>query len=117
MTPNPHPVSDMLLTVKSREVQRGMLAEMRNDPSNAAPHYMAAAYLELVLAEDYRAADLPALARRSRLSAGSCLWRVGKAVEAREVLTALAADDPEAAEEVRLLLASFQGPQCDHEGV
>src|SRR5262245_31983909 len=108
MTPNPHPVSDMLLTVKSREVQRGMLAEMRNEPANAAPHYLAAAYLELVLAGDYRAADLPALARRSRLSAASCLWRAGRIGEAKEVLAALAGEHPEAAEEVRLMMAELQ---------
>ena len=47
------PVSDMLITVKSREVQRGMLAEMGNRGTEARRHFLAAAHLELVLAGDY----------------------------------------------------------------
>ena len=47
------PVSDMLVTVKSRELQRGMLAEMRGDRTGAARHLLAAAHLELVLDDDY----------------------------------------------------------------
>jgi hypothetical protein len=47
------PVSDRLVTVKLREVQRGMLAEMRDDQTGAARHLLAAAHLELVLADDY----------------------------------------------------------------
>ncbi len=51
------PVSDMLVTVKSREVQRGMLAEMRGDRAAASRHLLAAAHLELVLADDYAQAS------------------------------------------------------------
>ena len=39
------PVSDMLITVKTREVQRGMLAEMRGDKAAARRHLLAAAHL------------------------------------------------------------------------
>ena len=46
-------VSDMLVTVKSREIQRALLAEMRGDQAAAPRHFLAAAHLELVLAEDY----------------------------------------------------------------
>jgi hypothetical protein len=46
-------VSDMLVTVKSRELQRGLLAEMHGDQTGAARHLLAAAHLELVLADDY----------------------------------------------------------------
>jgi len=42
------PVSDLLVTVKSREMQRGMSAEMRGDPLTASRHFLAAAHLELV---------------------------------------------------------------------
>jgi hypothetical protein len=53
------PVSDMLVTVKSRELQRGMLAEMRGDRSSAARHLLAAVHLELVLVDDRRQGERP----------------------------------------------------------
>lgn len=34
------PVSDMLVTVKSRELQRGMLVEMRGGRTDAARHLL-----------------------------------------------------------------------------
>ena len=71
-------VSDMLMTVKSREVQRGMLAEMQGDRSSAARHFLAAAHMELVLAADFDACGDTELAMRSRLSAASCFWRAGR---------------------------------------
>jgi hypothetical protein len=83
------PVSDMLVTVKSRELQRGMLAEMRGDRTDAMRHFLAAAHLELVLANDYRQAGQPDLARRSRLSAASCFWRAGHCQQGRELFTSL----------------------------
>ena len=76
------PVSDMLVTVKSRELQRGMLAEMRGDRTDATRHFLAAAHLELVLANDYKQAGQSDLARRSRLSAASCFWRAGQCQQA-----------------------------------
>lgn len=83
------PVSDMLVTVKSRELQRGMLAEMRGDRTDAARHFLAAAHLELVLANDYTQAEQSDLALRSHLSAASCFWRAGRSDQARELLATL----------------------------
>jgi hypothetical protein len=88
------PVSDMMVTVKSREVQRGMLAEMRKDRAEAARHFLAAAHLELVLASDYAQAGEEELACRSRISAASCLWRAGRTAEAREQFDAIRRDFP-----------------------
>src|SRR5262249_24751710 len=87
--PTPYPVSDMSVTVKSREIQRGMLAELRNDRAATARHYLAAAHLELVLASDYAEAGQEELAMRSRISAASCLWRAGRVDQARGELQAL----------------------------
>ena len=102
------PVSDMLVTVKSREIQRGMLAEMRGDQTAKARHFLAASHLELVLADDYAQAGQHDLAVRSRLSAASCLWRAGQAREAREMLEALAADEPARAAEVRAVISELE---------
>lgn len=66
------PVSDMLVTVKSREVQRGMLAEMGNRQTEARTHFLAAAHLELVLADDYERGGTPT-------------WRAGAASAQRPV--------------------------------
>jgi hypothetical protein len=72
------PVSDMLVTVKSREVQRAHFAEAAGDRRAARRHFLAAAHLELVLAHDYEEAGEPDLALRSRISAASCLWSGGE---------------------------------------
>lgn len=95
------PVSDMLVTVKSREVQRGMTAEMQGDRAGARKHFLAAAHLELVLADDYEQSGEYELALRSRLSAGSCFWRGGEVQRARQQFDALVADNPDRAAEVR----------------
>jgi hypothetical protein len=79
----------MLVTVKSRELQRGMLAEMRGDRPDAARHFLAAAHLELVLADDYAQAGQADLALRSHLSAASCFWRAGRSDQARELFATL----------------------------
>lgn len=71
------PVSDMFVTVKSREVQRALLAEMRGDREAARRHSLAGAHLEVVLAADYEQAGEGELALRSQLSAASCFWRGG----------------------------------------
>jgi hypothetical protein len=78
--------SDMLVTVKSREVQRGLLAEMRGDRDSATRHFLAAGHLELVLAADYDEVGDPNLELRSRLSAVSCFWRSGQAELARALI-------------------------------
>jgi len=49
----------MLVTVEWREVQRGLLAEMRGDGDSAVRHFLAAAHLEMVLAADYDEAGDP----------------------------------------------------------
>ena len=93
-------VSDMLVTVKSREIQRGLMAEMQADRDSAARHFLAAAHLELVLAADYEQSNEPQLAFRSRLSAASCLWRGGQCDRARRLFDQL--NETHAAEAVRI---------------
>ena len=39
MTPTSQPVSDMLVTVKAREIQRALFAEMRHDTTAAERHF------------------------------------------------------------------------------
>ncbi len=93
-------VSDMMVTVKSREVQRGMLAEMGSRPDEAREHFLAAAHLELVLGKDYeRAGDL-GLARRSRISAASCFWRAGEVGRAHSIFAEERQSDPSGSHEM-----------------
>jgi hypothetical protein len=87
-------VSDMLVTVKSREVQRALLAEMRGDRAAAARHFLAAAHLELVLADDYRESGDGDRAQRSRLSAASCFWRGREKEKAQRLLGELLQEQP-----------------------
>ena len=108
MSTEPAPISDMVATVKSREVQRGLLAEMANDRATAARHFLAAAHLELVLAEDYAAAGAAELALRSRISAGSCFWRAGQVAQARAVFDALLQAHPDQAAAVQRVVAELQ---------
>jgi len=94
MSMAPASVSDMLLTVKSREVQRALLAEMRGDQEAARRHFLASAHLELVLAADYEQAGDSPLSFRSLLSAASCFWRAGEREQARRRLEDLRAAHP-----------------------
>ncbi len=94
MSTNSTPVSDMLVTVKSREIQRALFAERFGDREDARRHFLAAAHLEMVLAFDYDKAGEPALAFRSRLSSASCLWRGGNVAEARQALETLQTQQP-----------------------
>jgi outer membrane PBP1 activator LpoA protein len=94
MPQDPSSISDLAATVKSREVQRAMLAEMAGDRSAARRHFLAAAHLELVLAEDYSQAGADDLSLRSKLSAASCLWRAGQIAQAQELLATLAQSHP-----------------------
>lgn len=105
------PVSDMLVTVKSREVQRGMLAEMAGDAAAAARHFLAAAHLEVVLANDYATAGIDDLAMRSRLSAASCFWRAGEIARSRSQFEAVLHDYPEQATATRRLIAELEQRQ------
>ena len=94
MAVGPPPVSEMLATVKSREIQRALLAEMARDREAAVRHFLAAAHLELVLASDYQAANDPDLAWRSAISAASCFWRAGQQDKARQVFASLTRSNP-----------------------
>ena len=102
------PVSDMLVTVKSREVQRAMLAQARGDQQATARHLRAAAHLELVLAEDYTQSGDPEMARRSRISAASCLWRCGNLNYAQEVFDNLLVEAPERSHEIQELIVELR---------
>jgi hypothetical protein len=113
MSTAPAPVSDMLVTVKSREVQRALLAEMRGDREAARRHFLASAHLELVLAADYEQAGDAHLSFRSRLSAASCLWRAGEHEQARRQLKDLSLAHPAQAasiQEVQMELARDYPP-------
>jgi GrpB-like predicted nucleotidyltransferase (UPF0157 family) len=87
-------VSDMLVTVKSREIQRALLAGMRGDRAAAARHFLAAAHLELVLADDYRESGDSDMALRSRLGAASCCWRGREKEAAQRLLGDLLQENP-----------------------
>ena len=102
------PVSDMLVTVKSRELQRGMLAEMRSDCTSAVRHFLAAAHLELVLSNDYAQADQLDLAFRSRLSAASCFWRANQAEQAHELFATLMQEYPTQKPAVQQIIAELE---------
>jgi hypothetical protein len=97
----------MLATVKSREVQRAMLAEMARDRTAASRHYLAAAHLELVLAEDYAQAGAEELAVRSQISAASCFWRAGQIPQARSVFEALLRSHPDQSAAIQQVTAEL----------
>jgi hypothetical protein len=103
----------MLVTVKSREVQRAMLAEMRGDAQAAARHFLAAAHLELVLADDYAQAGQPGLALRSGISAASCFWSAGYPERARPLFDELRQSHLAQAESIRHVIAELER---DHPG-
>jgi len=105
------PVSDMLVTVKSREVQRGMLAEMGNRQTDARRHFLAAAHLELVLAGDYDQAGDADLARRGRISAASCFWRAGDPDRALAMFDDLIQEAPDQADEIREIIEELEHHQ------
>jgi hypothetical protein len=100
-------VSDMLVTVKSREIQRAMFAEAGGDRQAARRHFLAAAHLELVLAHDYDAAGEPALALRSRISSASCFWCGGEIERGRQSLEALRTQHPTQAAAIDEVLAEL----------
>lgn len=95
------PVSDMLVTVKSREIQRGMTAAMRGEADDARKHFLAAAHLECVLADDYARAGSDELSQRSRISAASCFWRGGKVQDAQAIFDELRRSSPARAGEIQ----------------
>ena len=102
-------VSDMVVTVKSREVQRGMVAEMAGSLEDARRHFLAAAHLELVLAKDYEQAGEAELARRSRIGAASCFWRAGDPHAARAIFDDLTQADPSRSDEIEEVIDELTG--------
>jgi hypothetical protein len=108
MSAAPAMVSDMLVTVKSREVQRAMLAEMRGDRKEAAKHFLAAAHLELVLADEYAQAGQPELALRSGISAASCFWSAGQQERARPLFDELLQSHPTQADVLRQVVEELE---------
>jgi hypothetical protein len=102
------PISDMLVTVKAREVQRGMLAEMGGEQARAARHFLAAAHLELVLLKDYAEDGQDDMAFRSGLSAASCFWRAGQVEKARPLFDSLVDDFPDRAGAVEQSVAELE---------
>ena len=100
-------VSDMLVTVKSREVQRALFAERSGDREAARRHFLAAAHLELVLANDYDEAGELDLALRSRISAASCLWSGGDIEQGRQVLEKLNLQYPAQATAIAEVMAEL----------
>ncbi len=106
----PAPAGEMLATVKAREVQRGVLAEDRGDRAAAARHLLAAAHLELVLADDYASSGDSELAYRARASAASCFWRAGDTERARAEFDELIRDDPANADRTRAMRDELAAP-------
>lgn len=102
------PVSDMLVTVKSREVQRGMMAAMGGQADDARKHFLAAAHLELVLAGDYEQAGDTEMSRRSHISAASCFWRAGQSSDAQAIFDDLSHADPNRANEINEVIADLK---------
>ena len=100
-------VSDMLVTVKSREVQHALFAESSGNREAARRHFLAAAHLELVLAHDYEEAGEPDLALRSRISSASCLWSAGQIEQGRQALQKLQRQYPARAKEIQQLIAEL----------
>ena len=93
-------VSDMLVTVKSREVQRAIAAAGRGETDVARKHFLAAAHLERVLADDYMSVNAATLSERAMLSAASCFWRAGATQSAVEVFTELKHERPSRVREI-----------------
>lgn len=104
----PPVVSDMLITVKSREIQRALQARLGGKAEASERHFLAAAHLELVLADDYDEIREHDLARRSRVSAASCLWQAGQVDRARAIFDAMIAAHPDEADELRASMADLQ---------
>ncbi len=102
------PVSDMAITVKSREVQRALQSEMRGQKVDAKRHFLAAAHLELVLADDFERAGDSQRWRRSIVSSASCFWRAGDIERATEIFSELMAADPLHAAEIQEVMSELQ---------
>ena len=85
---------DMLVTVKSREVQREITAAARGEMAEARKHFLAAAHLDRILADDYLSVNAAALSERALLSAASCFWRAGAVQESADIFAELKREFP-----------------------
>ncbi len=101
-------VSELLVIVKARQLQRAMFAEAARNPGKAAKHFLAAAHLELVLADDYAEAGQERLALRSKISAASCLWRGGEVKQARTLFNSLIKEYPDKAKLIKSTVAELE---------
>jgi hypothetical protein len=105
----------MLVTVKSREVQRALLAEKRGNREAVRRHFLAGAHLKLGLAAHYEQAGDSLLSFRSQLSAASCFWRSGEHEKAQRQLENLRAAHPDqtaAIEQVQMELTRVYPPSA-----
>lgn len=96
--------NELLVTAKSREVQRGIAAEMAADRRAVVRHFLAAAHLDLVLTKDYLEVGNEELAIRSGLSAVSCFWRAGDQQQAVASADELSESFPLRTEEIQQVL-------------
>jgi ABC-type transport system involved in multi-copper enzyme maturation permease subunit len=101
-------ISDMLVLVTSREVERGELAQTRGDTQNAIRHYLAAAHMCLVLAEEYADNAQFESALRSRKNAVSCFWRAGHTLQARLLLEELKQENQFLSQEIDGVVLDLQ---------
>src|SRR6267143_291406 len=97
----------MLVTVKSREVQRAQFTESSGNREAGRRHFLAAAHLEIVLAHDYDEAGEPDLALRSRISSASCLWSAGQIEQGRQALEKLQAQYPAQTTAISAIIAEL----------
>jgi ABC-type transport system involved in multi-copper enzyme maturation permease subunit len=81
--------SQMLLAIKSHQIEEGASAETRGDKRMTVRHFLAAAHLELVLAEEYESRARYELAVETRKSAACCFWRAGDVAKARSLFEEL----------------------------
>lgn len=100
--------NELLLTAKSREIQRGIAAEMAADQRAMMRHFLAAAHLDLVLSKDYLEAGNEELSVRSGLSAVSCFWRAGDQQEASAAAEELVKSFPLRTEEIQQVLEELK---------
>jgi hypothetical protein len=97
----------MLITVKTHEVQRGLQADVGGDRARAVRHFLAAAHLEIVLADDYAQAGQEEMAIHNRIGAASSFWRAGQVEVARAHFDDVLKDAPAQAVTIRELIAEL----------
>jgi hypothetical protein len=76
--------------------------------SRSHRYVLAAAHLELVLADDHAQVDQLDLALRSRLSAASCFWRAGQPDQAHELFETMIQNHPMQKQAIREVIAALE---------